>query len=94
MPELRNSKLVGWIALGVLITAVVVLLSGVLFSDILSEGGLTAEFAMWAAGGLAAVSVVLGLISFRSPAGKVATIGGLALVALVLLIAPVRSGLT
>ena len=91
---MRDSKLVGGSALALLILAVAVLLLGVLFSGIFSQGGISPEVAMWAAGGLAIMATVLGLIAFRTPAGKVAAIGGFLLLMLILLVTPVSFRLT
>lgn len=86
-----SNGFVSWTGFTLFILTVIVAML-VVFAPLLAPSGLPgSEAAVWVMGILALLSAVLGFITFRTPQGKIAAIGGVVFLLAVLFIIPTSS---
>jgi len=88
---MRNNSLISRTAFALFILGVVVMVLGLL-TPILEHFGLpVSEAVVWVIGVLALLSATMGFLAFKTPQGKIATIGGVLLLLAVLFLIPTAS---
>ena len=88
---MRFSKPIGWTSFVLFILSALVLVAViVLAGEGLFEGANPGAI-LWIIGGLSLISTVLGLVSFKTPQGKIGAFGSLFLLAMVLFVTPTSS---
>ena len=88
---MSSNKVLGWTAFALLVVAVLII-TVVVFTSILEQLSFINPVAgLWAAGVLALVAAVAGFLSFKTPQGKVAAVGGTLLVIAIVFVTPVST---
>lgn len=83
-----SNRFVSWTAFSMFVFAVVLAIAAV-FAPTLSQLGLPmSEAIIWVIGVFALLALILGLVSFKTPQGKVAAIGGAIFILAALFITP------
>jgi hypothetical protein len=86
-----SNGFVSWTGFALFILTVIVAML-VVFAPLLAPSGFPgSEAVVWVMGILALLSAVLGFITFRTPQGKIAAIGGVVFLLAVLFIIPTSS---
>ena len=86
---MSSNKVLGWLAFALLALAVLVI-ALVIFASVFEQlSFINPETGLWVAGLLGLVAAVTGFLSFRTPQGKVAAVGGTLIVIAMLLVTPV-----
>lgn len=87
-----NNNLISWTAFTLFVLAVAAAFLTVFAPGLNQLGWLMSEMALWVMGLLALLSVVLGFVAFKTPQGKIASIGGIVFLLAVLYITPLARG--
>lgn len=87
--ELTRNTLIGWAGFALFALALVIMLASVFILPIFNPEFVNPEAGLIASGVCALIATVLGFLAFRTTQGKIAAIGGLLLVLLVVLVTPI-----
>ena len=88
---MSTNRVLGWTAFVLLVVAMLVI-ALVVFTSIFEQlSFINPGAGLWAAGVLALVAAVTGFLSFGTPQGKVASVGGTLMVIAILLVTPVST---
>ena len=89
---MRDNKLISWTAFALFLLAVALLVTPIITSAI-GQRMVSSEGALWAAGGVALLAVITGLVGIKTGGGKIAALGGVLVLLLVVLVTPAGLGL-
>jgi hypothetical protein len=88
---MESDKLISWTAFASFVLAVAMVILAV-FAPTFSQFGIDiSEVVLWVIGILSVLSVILGIVAFKTTQGKIAAIGGVVILLAVLFITPLTS---